>query len=351
MRSVTSQGLEVGDTLHGNTARTRSGNGDVDALNLVVAYPTGSVPQAQRVHVQWHDLIAASDGDAARRLSRDPAFTPHRPSLTVRLNEAGTDGFTVTVDQLLVEKAIWIPSLDVYLTAGDVKVPFVDHQRALASRTSRRVLDMVKTQPEASYAEFIARWEDMGSPTYRNPHQQGPGHIVGLTWDSAVRKFGIDRAAGVWNDEGSPEKFRFWFAFGDLAAGVAGRWKGQRLENGLPLVTTVFEEDGVRYEVEQFAYPLNGPPSERRGDVPMLLLQQLTVTELKGAPRSCPCRWRIAASFRPTSTRRSRSSASPIIYWCVRAGAAMCCSRSTGRPTKRVGAAPPISNGSRSAST
>ena len=95
----------------------------------------------------------------------------------------------------------------------------------------------------------------MGSPTYRNPHQQGPGHIVGLTWDSAVRKFGIDRAAGVWNDEGNPEKFRFWFAFGDLAAGVAGRWKGQRLENRLPLVTPVFEEDGVRYEVEQFAYP------------------------------------------------------------------------------------------------
>ena len=41
----------------------------------------------------------------------------------------------------------------------------------------------------------------------------------------------------------------------------------------------------MRYEVEQFAYPLHGPPSERRGDMPMVLLQQLTVTELRGTPR------------------------------------------------------------------
>jgi hypothetical protein len=299
LRSVTSQELEAGDSLRESTVRARSGNGDVDALDLVVTYPAGPAATAQQVHVQWHDLIAASDADAARRLSRDPAFTPNRPSLTVRLDEAGTQGFTVTVDQLLVEKAIWIPSLDVYLTAGDVKLPFADHQRALASRKSSRVLDLVRTQPEASYTEFVARWEDMGSPAYTNPHQQGPGHIVGLTWDSAVRKFGIDRAASVWNDEGSPEKFRFWFAFGDLRAGVARSWKSQRLESGLPVITTTFEEDGLRYEVEQFAYPLNGPPAERRGDVPMLLLQQLTVTELQGVARSLPVSMAHRRQFAP----------------------------------------------------
>ena len=50
------------------------------------------------------------------------------------------------------------------------------------------------------------------------------------------------------------------------------------------MITTVFEEDGVRYEVEQFAYPLDGPPKERRGDLNMVLLQRVRVTE-SGGPR------------------------------------------------------------------
>jgi hypothetical protein len=40
-------------------------------------------------------------------------------------------------------------------------------------------------------------------------------------------------------------------------------------------------QSGVRYDVEQFAYPLNGPPKERRGDIPMVLLQKVTVTNLE----------------------------------------------------------------------
>ena len=77
-------------------------------------------------------------------------------------------------------------------------------------------------------------------------------------------------------DEGNPDKLRFWFAFGELGKGVGATWKSQRLTDGLPVMTTVFEEAGVRYEVEQFAYPLHGPPAERRGDMPMVLLQRLT---------------------------------------------------------------------------
>jgi hypothetical protein len=280
--------LEPADTLQDGVARTRAGRGDVDGLDLRVSYPERQPSRAQRIHVQWLDLIAASDGDAARRFTRDPAFTPGAPALTLQLDDTGTSGFTVTVDQLLAERAIWVPSLDVYITAGKEDVPFGDHTRRLTAHRGERVLERVRTEPEASYAEYTARWADMGSPSYVNPYQQGPGHIVGLTWDSAMRKFGIDRAAGVWNDDGNPDKFRFWFGFGDLASGVSGRWKGQRLHDGLPIVTTTFEDDGIRYEVEQFAYPLNGPPLERRGDISMVLLQQVTITELQGKARSIP---------------------------------------------------------------
>jgi hypothetical protein len=286
--SISPHLFEAEDKLHDAVARTRSGRGDVDGLELRLSYPERQLSRAQRIHVQWFDLIAASDGATARRLSRDPAFTPGAPALTIQLDEPGTSGFTVTVDQLLAESAIWIPSLDVFVAAGNAEVPFADHMRRLAAHRGGRVLDRVRIEAEASYAEYTARWADMGSPSYINPYQQGPGHIVGLTWDSAIRKFGIDRAAGVWNDEGNPDKFRFWFAFGDLASGVSGRWKGQRLHDGLPIVTTTFEDDGIRYEVEQFAYPLNGPPVERRGDMSMVLLQQVTITELQGKARSLP---------------------------------------------------------------
>jgi hypothetical protein len=150
------------------------------------------------------------------------------------------------------------------------------------------VLDQVEAAPEASYDEFTALWEDMGSPAYVHPNQPPPGHIICLTWDSAIPKFGIDRGAGVSNDYGNPDRFRFWFGFGDLASGLGRTWRGQRLQDGLPVVTTVFEDDGIRYEVEQFAYPLHGPPRERRGDIPMVLMQKVRITELAGTARRLP---------------------------------------------------------------
>lgn len=288
VRTITPRQFERGDRLQGDTAETRAGAHDVDALDLTLSYPHDPKPHAHNVHAHWTELLAASDAGTARRLARDPAFSPGAPALTIRLDAAGTRGFTVTVDQLRTAKAIWIPALDIYLSAGDAPVPFADHMRTLETQKGRRTLDRVRVEPEASYEHFTSRWRDMGSPSYINPHQVGPGHIVGLTWDSAIHKFGIDRASGVWNDYGNPDKFRFWFGFGDLSHGVADRWKGQRLQDGLPVLTTTFEEDGVRYEVEQFAYPLNGPPEQRRGDIPMVLLQQVTVHELRGTARDIP---------------------------------------------------------------
>jgi len=59
------------------------------------------------------------------------------------------------------------------------------------------VLAQVAREPEASYDQFTSRWEDMGSPTYKNPSAVGPGHIICLSWDSALPKFGVDRGANV----------------------------------------------------------------------------------------------------------------------------------------------------------
>ncbi|MBI3693275.1 MAG: hypothetical protein HY238_00330, partial [Acidobacteria bacterium] len=288
VRQVVGYSLEPGEGLKDGAWQSSAGAGDIDGVEFTVGYPDDPPKKLQNLHIIWADLISASDADTARRLSRDPAFRVNAPKLTVQMDPEGTKGFTVAIDQLLEEKALWIPSLHVFLATGEPAVSFADHQKTLEPWKGRRILDQVQREPEATYEQYKLRWEDLGNPGYVNPQQRGPGHIVGLAWDSAVAKFGIDRGAGVWNDYGNPDRFQFWFGFGDLTQGIARTWKGQSLKDGLPVITTVFEDNGVGYEVEQFAFPLQGPPAERRGDMPMVLLQKVRLTELHGTARQVP---------------------------------------------------------------
>ena len=292
-------GLEAGDSLNGGVSKTRAGNADIDGARFILRYAARKIETIGNLHSIWADLIARSEVETVQRLKQDPAYRPDSRKLTVQMGEAGTKGFSVTVDQLLESKAFWIPSLGVYLTAGDAPISFTDHLRGLEAYKGKRVLERLRCQPEATYEQYAARWEDMGSPTYQSPHMIAPGHIVGVTWDSALYKFGIDRGAGVWNDYGSGDHLRFWFDFGDLAKGIQESRKGQRLEEGLPVITTTIEQDGLRYEVEQFAYPLNGPPNERRGDIPMVLLQKVRVTSLRSQNTTASVKMHHRREFNP----------------------------------------------------
>jgi len=288
VRDAAGEGLEPGEGLKDGAWQTTAGASDVDGVRFMLVYPDDGQQQFQKLHLFWADLITKSDADTARRLGEDPAFRPNGAKLTVFTDPRGESGFTVSTDQLLKHNAIWIPSLDMYVTSGDKAPPFEEHMRELSSWKGKRILDRVHTDPEATYELYKLRWEDMGSPFYVHPSQPAPGHIICLTWDSAIAKFGVDRASGVRNDYGNPDHFQFWFDFGDLTEGVLQSWKGQSLKDGLPVVTTVLEKDQTRYEVEQFAYPLNGPPAGRRGDVPMVLMQKVKLTELAGQARRVP---------------------------------------------------------------
>jgi len=302
--------FEPGDTLRDGVAETRAGAGDVDGLDFTLAFPERAVREISNLQAIWAYLLAHSDADTVRRLRQDPGFRPDTRKLTVQMDAEGTEGFSVTVDQLLASKTFWVPELDVFLSAGEAPVSYAEHQTALRARGGERVLHQIEREPEATYEQYTSRWEDMGSPAFNNPQAPPPGHIVCITWDSAIPKFGIDRGANVWNDYGNPDHFRFGFDFGSLAPpsprpsppgegdfrfgfdfgslapDLAAAWKGQKLADGLPVITTTIEKAGVRYEVEQFAYPLYGPPAERRGDIAMVLLQKVRLTELQGQARS-----------------------------------------------------------------
>jgi hypothetical protein len=265
-----------------------AGAGKVESHIFNIAYPHLDVKPTQNMHVIWADLIANSDDDTVKRLMQDPDIRRDSRRIHFELNAKGTSGFTLTVDQLLQSKQFWIPSLDLYISTGPAPLSFSGYQRQLEPYQGKSILDAVHREPEATYEQFKQRWQDMGDPSYQHPEQKGPGHIVGLTWDSAIAKFGVDRGAGVWNDYGSLDHLRFWFSFGNIADGIAPYWKSQTLADGLPVMTTIFERDQVRYEVEQFAYPLNGPPSQRSGNIPMVLLQRVRMTELAGEQRTVP---------------------------------------------------------------
>ncbi|HEU0140043.1 MAG TPA: hypothetical protein VFQ79_10045 [Bryobacteraceae bacterium] len=280
--AATGVSLETGEVSKDGVWQTRAGAQDIDGIDFIIGYDVEAPRRIDNLHITWSDLISTSDADTSRRLMQDPAFRLNSRKLTVQMDPQGTRGFSVTVDQLLEQKAIFVPSLHVYLTTGDRPVPFEEHMQTLKSWMGRRILDEVQREPEATYDYYASRWEDMGSPSYVHPQQPRPGHIVALTWDSAIPKFGIDRGAGVWNDYGNPDRFQFWYSFGDLTSGIASSWKKQSLHDGLPVITTVFEKEGVRYEVEQFAYPLDGPPRERRGDIGMVLMQKVRLIELEG---------------------------------------------------------------------
>jgi len=271
-----------------STWQGTAGEEKVETHAFNISYPHLDVKPVQDMHVIWADLIAHSDSDTVERLVRDPALRRDSRRIRFELNVEGTRGFTLTIDQLLQGKQFWIPSLDLYISTGPKPLSFSDYQQQVEPYRGKSVLDAVHREPEATYEQFKQRWKDMGDPGYQHPEQKGPGHIVGLTWDSAIAKFGIDRGAGVWNDYGNPDHFRFWFSFGNIAEDIAPYWKSQTLANGLPVMTTVFERDEVRYAVEQFAYPLNGPPPQRSGNIPMVLLQRVRMTELSGKQRTVP---------------------------------------------------------------
>jgi hypothetical protein len=283
-------GFETTETWQAGVAVTRAGGGDVDGLEFTLTFAARTVEERQDLHSIWRYLLDHADTDTARRLRQDPGCRPDPRKLTIQMDEAGTRGFSLTVDQLLRQRVFWVPELDVFVSAGDPAVAFAEHLAALAPWRGQRVRDQVTRDPEATYADYTSRWEDLGHPAYRNPSSVWPGHIVCLTWDSAIPKFGVDRGANVWNDYGNPDRFHLGFDFGELTADLAQSWRGQELLDGLPLIVTTFEKDGVRCEVEQFAYPLTGPPDVRRGDLTMVLLEQVTLSNLTGRPRQLALR-------------------------------------------------------------
>ena len=227
--------METGDRVSEGVCTTNAGAGDVDGVSLKLSFADIAVQEIDNLQSIWAYLIEHGDAGAARRLKQDPAYRPDRRKLTVCLDEAGTRGFSLTVDQLLNNRAFWMPESDVFISVGDAPLEFDAH---LASLKGERILDRVAREPEATLAEWTGKWADFGDPNQPNQGHETEwlgtqGHLTGLiARHGALYKFGVDRWARVRPDYASPHKFRFdplW---------TAAKWKGQRIVDGLPVLVT-----------------------------------------------------------------------------------------------------------------
>ena len=94
--------------------RTIAGGGDIDALDLWLRFPKHDVAAITNVQSIWRYFLEHSEPSAAKRVTQDPSFRPDSRQITIQVNEDGTKGFSLTVDQLLTNRTFWLPDLGVF---------------------------------------------------------------------------------------------------------------------------------------------------------------------------------------------------------------------------------------------
>lgn len=264
-----SRGVEVAAT-----AREISiGAGAVEVVKVDVSWQKPAA-EPRKPHSTWQYLLDNGTPDQVLRLKSDPGVQPDAPLLTVLTASDGTRGFSICLEQLREQKAMWLPEHDAFVTLADSPVGFSAH---LASLKGERVLDRVRREPEATLTDWTNKWEDTGNPVqYDKPWETSwlgtKGHLTGtVARHGSIYKFGIDRWGNVRPDHASPHMFRLDFTWQDC------KWSAQRIVDGLPILSTTLKRNGQSCEIEQFAAPLRDTPTEKRGEIPSVLFSRIRV--------------------------------------------------------------------------
>jgi len=265
--------MEAGDIRERGVWSTMAGSGDVDGVTLDVSWQRHAKVPLQP-HSIWQYLLDNGTPGQVARLKDDPGLQPDAPVLTVLTAPDGIQGFSFDLEQLAMHRAMWLPEHDVFVTLADAPVDFDVH---LASLKGERVLDRVEREPEATLAEWTGKWADFGNPNQRHDGQETTwlgtkGHLTGLVArHGSLYKFGVDRWGNVRPDLACVHKFRF-----DVLWPQCG-WMGQRIVDGLPIITTNLEWDRQQCEIEQFAAPLRTTAPARRGEIASVFFTRVRI--------------------------------------------------------------------------
>lgn len=279
IKNTIGRDTESGDEV-GSEIRLTYGDGDVDELISEITWqePTAERRKVYSKAVMWQYFLEHGARGQVERIQQDPWDQPDAPLLTVILNREGTEGFSVSLEQLLEQGAMWLPEQDIFLTLAHKPISFKRHVKSLKGQ---RVLDRVMGEPDASLEKFKERWKDFGNPLYDVPwqtkHRGTVGHlVVTAAAHGSVYKFVVDRWGKVRPDYASPHKFMLdplW---------QGSQWERQYIENGLPIVITSFSKNQQTCVMEQFAAPLGDLDAAIRGYIPSVFFTKLSVTGSEG---------------------------------------------------------------------
>ncbi len=281
--------LESGDQA-GEKSMLNFGRGDVDELTAKVSW-SGSTATPRKLarhndgytvngDGMWGFLMDNGSKGQSERLKQDQWSQPDAPLLTVQLNENGSEGFSVSIENLLKHGAMWLPEHDAYVTIAGKGPGFKKH---LASLKGRRTLDIVNSSPDASLDEFKKKWTDFGNPiewdvSWQTRYMGTRGHLtVTAATHGSIYKYAIDRWGNVRPDFASPHRFRLNLVLPEA------QWKGQKILNGLPVVITQLAKNDQQFEVEQYASTLGDTTDVVRGYVRSVMLSKVKVSGKPGA--------------------------------------------------------------------
>ena len=274
INQISGQLLEGGDRV-GSEVLFNCGAGDVDELIANISWPVPTAVlknMAQQHGGMWGYLFENGASGQIKRLSADIGNQPDAPTLTIKLNKEGTEGFSVRLEQLLKYGAMWLPEHDIFLSFADHPIDFNQH---IAGLKGERILNLVSKSPDASLEQFRNNWTDFGNPlkwnvSWQTKYRGTTGHLtVTAAAHGSIYKYAIDRWANIRPDFASPHKFRLDFQW------PGAHWEQQKILNGLPLIVTNLKNDEQSCQIEQFATPLVNLTNQPTGDIETVLLTKL----------------------------------------------------------------------------
>ena len=260
------------------------GAGDTDEIIVGVEWikPAAELRQPGPSHTNiWRWFFENGSPGQVNRLLHDPWRNPDAPVFTVKLNREGTKGFSVGLEQLVQQGAMWLPEQDVFITLAENPVNFDEYLSALKGE---RTLKRIQNEPDASLEQFRKVWTDFGNPLVSDPSWQNwqtqymgtTGHLtVTAAAHGSIYKFAVDRHGNIRPDFASPYKFMLDIEW------PGSQWKSQEIENGLPVLVTRLQENRQSCEIEQFACPLGNAGAAVRGYIPGMML---TKVKFSGEP-------------------------------------------------------------------
>lgn len=280
---------EQNDSVNPNSVILHYGAGDIDELEVQVSWQKSTAKLLQYARheddysvngdAMWGYLIENGSSGQSERLQQDQWNQPDAPLLTVQLNKAGTEGFSVPIELLVDQGAMWLPEQHIFITISGQSIDFQKH---LASLRGNRILDQVKEATDATLEEFKKCWADFGNPiawdkSWQTKYMGTIGHLtVTAAAHGSIYKYAVDRWGNVRPDYASSHRFRMNITWQD------SEWKSQKIIDGLPLIVTKLEKNAQVYELEQFATPAIPLSEASLGYIPGIMLTQVKVSGKSG---------------------------------------------------------------------